>query len=117
MLVSRRLMDGFWAVPEWAPADESHLLGSHSVVNKVAYGKGSVTYSTFDDSSTEVLRLLFAPESVSAGGRKLARRGDLKQEGYTFDDATRVIRIRHDHSRDVDIQGTLPGVHALILTS
>ena len=24
----RRLMDAFWAVPEWAPADESHLLGS-----------------------------------------------------------------------------------------
>ena len=102
----RRLMDGFWAVPEWAPADESHLLGSHSVVKKVAYGKGSVTYSTFDDSSTEVVRLLFVPESVSAGGHKLTRRGDLKQEGYTFDDATRVMRIRHDHSRDVDIQGT-----------
>jgi hypothetical protein len=101
----RRLMDGFWAVPEWAPADESHLLGSHSVVTKIAYGKGSVTYATFDDSSTEVLRLLFVPESVSAGGRKLARRGDLKQEGYMFDDATRVMRIRHDHSRDVDIQG------------
>jgi hypothetical protein len=101
----RRLMDGFWAVPEWAPADESHLLGSHSVVMKIAYGKGSVTYSTFDDSSTDVLRLLFVPESVSAGGRKLARRGDLKQEGYTFDDATRVMRIRHDDSHDVDIQG------------
>jgi hypothetical protein len=102
----RRLMDGFWAVPEWAPGDESHLLGSHSVVTKVAYGKGSVTYSTFDDSSTDVLRLVFVPESVSAGGRKLARRRDLNQEGYTFDDATRVMRIRHDHSRDVDIQGT-----------
>jgi hypothetical protein len=102
----RRLMDSFWAVPEWAPADESHLLGSHSVVTKVAYGKGSVTYSTFDDSSTEVLRLLFVPDSVSAGGRELRRRADLQQEGYTFDDATRVMRIRHDHSRDVDIQGT-----------
>jgi hypothetical protein len=101
----RRLMDSFWAVPEWAPADESHLLGSQSVVTKIVYGKGSVTYSTFDDSSTDVLRLLFVPESVSVGGRKLARRGDLKQEGYTFDDATRVMRIRHDHSRDLDIQG------------
>jgi hypothetical protein len=108
----RRLMDGFWAVPEWAPADESHLLGSHSVVTKVAYGKGSVTYSTFDDSSTEVLRLLFVPDWVSAGGRKLARRDDLKQEGYTFDDATRVMRIRHDHSRDIDIQGTAGGTTA-----
>jgi hypothetical protein len=102
----RRLMDAFWAVPEWAPADESHLLGSQSVVTKIAYGKGSVTYSTFDDSSTDVLRLLFVPDSVSAGGRKLVRRGDLKLEGYTFNDGTRVMRIRHDHSHDIDIQGT-----------
>ena len=28
----RRMMDAFWAVPEWAPAEESHLLGSLSVV-------------------------------------------------------------------------------------
>ena len=101
----RRLMDAFWAVPEWAPAGESHLVGSQSVVTKIAYGKGSVTYSTFDPSSTDVLRLNFAPDSVSAGGINLGRRGDLKQEGYTFDDATHVLRIRHDRSRDIDIQG------------
>ncbi|MGA8100964.1 MAG: hypothetical protein WB869_02345 [Candidatus Acidiferrales bacterium] len=101
----RRLMDGLWAVPEWAPADESHLLGSSSVVTKIAYGKGSVTYSTFDPSATDVLRLNFAPDAVSAGGHKLARRSELEEEGYTFDDATKVLRIRHEQSRDVDIQG------------
>jgi hypothetical protein len=101
----RRMMDGLWAVPEWAPEDESHLVGSSSVVTKIAYGKGSVTYSTFDPSSTDVLRLSFAPGAISSGGRKLARRGDLKQEGYTLDDATHVLRIRHERSRDVDIQG------------
>ena len=63
----RRLMDGFWAVPEWAPADESHLVGSSSVVTKIAYGKGSVTYSTFDPSSIDVLRLNFVPDAVSVG--------------------------------------------------
>ena len=103
---TRRLMDAFWAVPEWAPADESHLLGSHSVVTKIAYGTGLVTYSTYDPASVDVLRLNFAPASVWSGGRKLARRGDLNQEGYVFDDATKVLRIRHDASRDVDIQGT-----------
>jgi hypothetical protein len=101
----RRVMDAFWAVPEWAPADESHLTGSSSVVTKIAYSKGAVTYSTFDESSTDVLRLNFAPESVWAGGRKLSRRNDLKQEGYTLDDSTRVLRIRHDKARDVDVQG------------
>ena len=101
----RRLMDGFWAVPEWAPADESHLLGSSSVVTRIAYGMGSVTYSTFDPVSTDVLRLKFDPESVWSGGKKLVLRTDLSQEGYTFDKLTRVLRVQHTQSRDVDVQG------------
>jgi hypothetical protein len=105
----RRLMDAFWAVPEWAPANESHLLGSTSVVTKVKYGKGSVTYSTFDPQSSDVLRLDFAPDSITANGKPLARRKEkdknLDQPGYIFDDSTRVLRIRHDDARDIDIQG------------
>ena len=101
----RRMMDAFWAVPEWAPADESHLLGSQSVVTKIAYGAGSVTYSTFDDDSTDVLRLSFAPVSVNVGGKPISRRKDLAQQGYTFDDSTHVLYVRHSASRDVDIQG------------
>jgi hypothetical protein len=102
----RRMMDAFWAVPEWAPADESHLLGSLSAVTKIAYGAGRVTYSTFDADSTDVLRLNFVPDAIRVGGRAIARHKDLKQEGYTFDEATRVLKIRHTSSRDVDVQGT-----------
>jgi hypothetical protein len=101
----RRMMDAFWAVPEWAPADESHLLGSLSVVTKIAYGAGRVTYSTFDADSTDVLRLNFIPDAIRVGGRAISRRMDLQQEGYTFDESTRVLRIRHTSSRDVDVQG------------
>ncbi len=101
----RRLMDAFWAVPEWAPADESHLLGSSSVVTKISYGKGSVTYSTFDPESSDVLRLDFVPDFVTANGKPLALRKVLDQPGFTFDDVTRVLRIRHDDARDIDIQG------------
>ena len=101
----RRMMDAFWAVPEWAPADESHLLGSLSVVTKIAYGAGSVTYSTFDAASTDVLRLDFSPDSVTVGGKPITRGKDLDREGYTFDDATHVLYLRHTSSRDVDILG------------
>ena len=101
----RRMMDAFWAVPEWAPADESHLLGSLSVVTKIAYGAGSVTYSTFDADSTDVLRLNFIPDSIRIGGRAIPRRKDLQQEGYLFDDKSHTLTIRHIGSRDVDIQG------------
>jgi hypothetical protein len=101
----RRMMDAFWAVPEWAPADESHLLGSSSVVTRIDYRKGSVTYSTFDPESTDVLRLDFVPESVTADGSPLALRKDLDQPGYVFDESTRVLRIRHSQAKNIDVQG------------
>ncbi len=101
----RRMMDAFWAVPEWAPADESHLLGSSSVVTKIAYGKGSITYSTFDAESFDVLRLNFRPEAVMVGGKAITPGRFPDREGYVFDEKTGVLSIHHTSSRDVDIQG------------
>lgn len=101
----RRMMDAFQAVPEWAPQDESHLLGSSSAITKIRYGKGSVTYSTFDVQSSDILRLDFVPRFVTANGKPLAHRKALDQAGYTFDEATHILRIRHDDAQDVDIRG------------
>ncbi len=101
----RRVMDAFWAVPEWAPKGESHLLGGLSPVTKIGYGKGEVTYSTFDADATEVLRLNFAPAEVTANGKGLERRTDLSQAGYVFDEATGVLRVRHEGARDISVQG------------
>jgi len=101
----RRLMDAFWAFPEWAPADESHLLGSSSVVTRIEYGNSSITYSTFDESSDDVLRLDFVPDSIMTGGKLLKKLSRLDAEGYSFDENTHVLRIRHEHARNVDIQG------------
>ena len=112
----RRMMDAFSAVPEWAPADESHLVGSSSVVNHIRYGKGSVTYSTFDPESVDVLRVDFAPHFVTANGKPLSRRKDLDQAGYVFDESTRVLRIRHDDAKDVDVQGSGENIPAIFVT-
>jgi hypothetical protein len=114
----RRVMDAFQAVPEWAPADESHLVGSTSVVNKISYGKGSVTYSTFDPESTDVLRVDFLPESVTANGR-LLRPGQILPatgSGFVFDESTHVLRIKHEAARDIDIQGSGGSAHPLYVT-
>jgi hypothetical protein len=101
----RRVMDAFWAFPEWAPADESHLVGSSSVITKIAYGKGSVSYSTFDETSQDVLRLNFVPEAVLVDGKLLKQVTTSGQEGYVLDDKTHVLRINHENGRNVDIQG------------
>ncbi len=94
----RRMMDAFWAVPEWAPADESHLLGSLSVVTKIAYGAGPSHLLNLRRDSTDVLRLNFVPDSINVGGRPITRRNDLQHEGYTFDENTHMLRIRHSTS-------------------
>ncbi len=112
----RRMMDAFWAVPEWAPANESHLLGSSSVVTRIKYGKGSVTYATFDPQSNDVLRLDFVPGFVTADGKPMEKRNVLDQPGYTFDAATHVLRIRHDAAHEIDVQGDGGSAPAQMIT-
>lgn len=112
----RRMMDAFWAVPEWAPENESHLLGSLSPVTKISYGAGSVTYSTFDPESTDVLRLNFVPEAVLAEGQPMPKRDDMSGQGYVFDPITRVLRIRHEGARNIDVRGTLSDVAPSFVT-
>ena len=102
----RRMMDAFWAVPEWAPREESHLLGSDAVVTQITYGAGRIRYSTFDPESTDVLRLDFTPETITAGGIALAASTELERDGYRFDPASRTLVVRHSNAREVDIRGS-----------
>jgi hypothetical protein len=93
------------AMPELAPKRQNHLLGSSSVVQSVAYSRGAVAYRTFDAYSTEVLRLRFRPRGVTAG-TALAERDDLAAEGYVIQPlggGDYAIRIRHDHSRRIQV--------------
>ena len=101
----RRMMDGLWAVPAWAPAAESHFLGTTSVVRSIAYGRGSVTYSTFDAAAGDVLRLNFTPTLVLADGHVLTPGIDENVDGYSFDASTRVLRIHRTHACNVSILG------------
>jgi hypothetical protein len=80
-------------------------VGSSSVVTKIHYARGSVVYSTFDAESTDVLRLDFSPESITADGQPLSVRKALDQAGFTFDETTHVLRLRHDNAKDISIQG------------
>jgi hypothetical protein len=52
-----------------------------------------------------VLRLDFVPNAVMADGVPLRRLKELSGSGYTFDSSTRVMRIRHNAARSIDIQG------------
>ena len=86
------------AIPEFAPQGVDHLLRSSSVVQKVSYAPRHIEYRTFDAAATEVLRLSFKPLRVTAGGRPLEARGDMRGAGYTLEglpDGDWIVRVRH----------------------
>src|SRR2546422_887248 len=100
-----RCNTGSSGVPEWAPPGKNHLLGSSSVVQKIAYSASEVRYTPFDAEATEVLRLAFSPARVTVGAAALAPRPDLSKPGWTFDATKGVLRVRRQRSRDVVISG------------
>lgn len=99
----RHFMLAMGAIPEWAPADESHLLRSSSTVRQVTLSPGGIAYVTFDAAATEVLRMRQQPVSVLANGVPLDRRADLTQQGWTCDTLTGVVRVRHDAATQLRI--------------
>jgi hypothetical protein len=101
----RHFLAGMGSVPEWSPGGESHLLRSSSVVRKVKYSPQELSYSTFDESATEVLRLAFRPTRVTADGTPLHQRSDLSEPGWTFETSTGILRVRHEKARDLVVSG------------
>jgi hypothetical protein len=102
----RHFLAGMGSVPEWAPQEESHLLRTSSVVRKVNYSPHELSYSTFDESATEVLRLAFRPTRVTANGTPLRERSDLTGPGWTFDAQRGVLRVRHEKAQNIVVSGS-----------
>lgn len=104
-----------WMPELTGPTRENHIMRSTAVVNGLAYGKGSIEYSTFDapPGTIEVLRLAFRPRSIEAGGQALEARSDLSANGYTVKDLYNgdcVVEIRHDGLTQIAIVGQDPEV-------
>jgi hypothetical protein len=91
------------AVPEWAPPNENHLLRSSSVVKAIAYTSASITYTTWDSASTEVFRLSSVPTNVFASGVALPQLTALANQGWTYDGAMGVLRVRHVNATQMQV--------------
>jgi len=105
----RHFQRGMASVPEWAPAQEDHLLGSSSVIRSIRYGEHEISYVTFDKRSREVLRLRRQPLAVQAGTASLLRRNTLDHErqGYSVEPIAAggfVLRIQHQRADTITIR-------------
>ena len=101
----RHFLFAMGAVPEWAPANEEHLLRSTSIVTHVAYEPAKVAWSTFDEDATETLRLTAPPSEVTSAGVPLSERVDLDDEGYVVEPLPVgvVLRVRHHERGEVAV--------------
>ena len=102
-----------WQPEVLGPARENHIMRSSSVVCAVRYGKGRITYSTFDALAPceDVLRLAFAPAAVLAEGKPLPLRQNLSQNGFTIKPLSNgdfILTIRHDDCCDLMVEGNDP---------
>lgn len=108
----QHFMQGLAAVPEWAPPDENHLLSSSSVIKKIFYSTDKIEFTTYDESSTEVLRLMLKPEIVKVNGSAIGEIKNLSdqensqiKEGWIWKglDNGGVLRINHTQGSEVEI--------------
>ncbi len=101
----RHFMEGLAAVPEWAPAGESHMLKSSSVVQKINYGPQQISYQTYDADANEVLRLTSKPVAVTVGGTAINETKSTTVEGWTWEHFSTggVLRIHHKRKGAVSI--------------
>ena len=101
-------------LPEVAGASrENHIVRSSGVLKRVVYGKGRISYATFDARSPaiEVVRLSYAPAAITAGATALRLRQDLAAPGYTvrsLPGGDAIVGIRHDGATEISVSGPDP---------
>jgi hypothetical protein len=94
-------MDGMSAMPELAPADADHLIGTSATVKTITYAAGRIEYETFEPVGSEILRITFPPAKVTADDKPL----DAAQWSFgEYHGATGVLRIKRDQARHIVIE-------------
>ncbi len=98
-------LDGLAAMPQYAPAEEDHMLRSSSPVQEISYQPYQIDYRTFDATSTQKFRLSFKPTRVMAAGKALPEESKSNgQAGWSFDPSVRVLEVRSG-DREVTVSG------------
>lgn len=89
-------IDSMAAIPSLAPADADHLLSSTTVIKRIEYQPGTVSYQTFDPIGNQTLRLSFIPIRVMDGKTPLEQFSQLGDKpGWCFDPQTGVLQVQH----------------------
>ena len=101
----RHYLRAMAAMPELAPGDENHLLGTTSTICSIAYEPARIAYNTFDSSSEETLRLMRRPRTIKINGTILAKLKDSQDEGWYWQKSEEggILTIKHIGGNQVEI--------------
>ena len=103
----KHFFEGMAAVPEWAPAEENHLLRSSSVVQSIHYEPTAINYRTYDEDGQERFRLKAKPKQVKLGNRVVAEQPKLSGESWRWQPLAEgggVMDISRRANRDVVVE-------------
>ena len=80
----RMFYQAFAGVPEWAPADENHILYSDAVLKDVSYQAKQIRYTAMQSTGADYLRVAFSPSQITLAGAELAPAAAVGAKGYTL---------------------------------
>ena len=63
------ILDGMAEMPDMLPPGENHIFYTSSMITHVKYSAQSISYTTYNNSGTERVKLTFTPEVFSKGKR------------------------------------------------
>jgi hypothetical protein len=101
----RHYLRAMAACPELAPAHKNKLLDATSVITHVEYSPAKISWTTYDPSATELLRLTSRPVKVLADDVELAENEQPGKAGWTWEPLKQggILRISHSDARNVSV--------------
>ncbi len=118
----RHFLRAMGTFPELAPSNANHILKSTSIIVQADYapnfnkrlspyfpreemGNTLLFYITFDDTSTETLRLTSKPSKILVSNKEVEEQKELTIEGWTWEslDKGGILTIKHQNGNHIRI--------------
>lgn len=102
---TRHYLRAMAAAPQLAPENSDHLLSTSSVLKNISYQPSAISYSTFDNRSEELFRLISKPKEVKVNETILEEVADDSSEGWIWQslDKGGVLKIKHTKGSKIEI--------------
>jgi|SRR5665647_236639 len=101
----RHYLRAMAAAPQLAPDNANHLLRTSSIVKNIDYLTSSISYTTFDNTSEELFRLISKPKMVKVNGEVLPDVNDKVSEGWIWQSLAKggVLKIKHTKGSKIEV--------------